>query len=141
MPSNYFWRHFPTRPDNMSKFQVSTSKRSRVMTDSRRGTRNAMLMGFFSSKKYNNQTLKKKKKYCSHYFLRCAKELNQWDTVLEYGKNNATQNPFLILESAWKVPDWKLMKEALAQVEPSCPKESQWKVRYYGRFSHENLLV
>ncbi|KAI5754015.1 hypothetical protein M8J77_005069 [Diaphorina citri] len=67
-------------------------------------------------------------------WLRCAKELNQWDTVLEYGKNSATQNPFLILESAWKVPDWKLMKEALAQVEASCPKESQWKVHLYRGF-------
>uniref|UniRef100_A0A8D8UEY6 Transformation/transcription domain-associated protein n=1 Tax=Cacopsylla melanoneura TaxID=428564 RepID=A0A8D8UEY6_9HEMI len=67
-------------------------------------------------------------------WIRCAKELNQWDTVLEYGKHSATQNPFLILESAWKVPDWKLMKEALAQVEPSCPKELQWKVHLYRGF-------
>lgn len=38
-------------------------------------------------------------------------------------------NPFLILDCAWRVPDWALMKEALTHVETSCPNEMLWKVR------------
>jgi hypothetical protein len=60
---------------------------------------------------------------------RCSKELNQWDLLLDYARDKGVQNPFLILEIAWRVPDWNLMKEALSQVEMSCPKEMMWKVR------------
>jgi transformation/transcription domain-associated protein len=59
---------------------------------------------------------------------RCSKELNQWDLLLDYARDKSVQNPFLILEIAWRVPDWNLMKEALTQVEVSCPKEMMWKV-------------
>ena len=59
---------------------------------------------------------------------RCSKELNQWDLLLDYGRDKMIHNPFLILESSWRVPDWNLMKEALGQVEASCPKEMAWKV-------------
>ena len=40
-------------------------------------------------------------------------------------------NPQLVLESAWRVPKWPMMKEALTQVEISCPKELVWKVNLY----------
>lgn len=50
------------------------------------------------------------------HWTRCARELNQWDLLLNYGRSKAEKNPFLILESAWRVPQWDLMKEALAQV-------------------------
>lgn len=61
--------------------------------------------------------------------LRCAKELNQWDLVQDYGSSEASGNPLLVLESAWRVPNWARMKEALAHVEQSYPKELAWKVR------------
>ena len=35
---------------------------------------------------------------------------------MEFGKTKGHANPFLVLESAWRVPDWQPMKEALAQV-------------------------
>ena len=60
---------------------------------------------------------------------RCAKELNQWDLVQDYGSSEASGNPLLVLESAWRVPNWARMKEALAHVEQSYPKELAWKVR------------
>lgn len=60
---------------------------------------------------------------------RCAKELNQWDLVQDYGSSEASRNPLLVLESAWRVPNWACMKEALAHVEQSYPKELAWKVR------------
>ncbi|XP_077513657.1 transcription-associated protein Nipped-A isoform X4 [Amblyomma americanum] len=65
------------------------------------------------------------------HWLRCCKELNQWELVLEYGKSKSAANPHLVLESAWRVPDWPLMKEALSQVELSCPKEQAWRVNLY----------
>ncbi|KAI4484537.1 hypothetical protein M0804_007103 [Polistes exclamans] len=68
------------------------------------------------------------------HWIRCAKELNQWDLLLEYGNKKAEKNPFLILESSWRIPNWPLMKEALAQVEHNCPKEMAWKVNLYRGF-------
>uniref|UniRef100_A0A8D8TZY5 Transformation/transcription domain-associated protein n=1 Tax=Cacopsylla melanoneura TaxID=428564 RepID=A0A8D8TZY5_9HEMI len=65
--------------------------------------------------------------------IRCAKELNQWEMLRDYGKDTSPVNPFLILDTAWKVPpnEWSLMKTMLNQVERDCPKELQWKVSLY----------
>ncbi|WAQ94364.1 TRRAP-like protein [Mya arenaria] len=63
--------------------------------------------------------------------IRCSKELNQWDHLLEYANSKGNTNPHLVLESAWRVPNWALMKDALSQVELSCPKEMAWKVNLY----------
>lgn len=65
------------------------------------------------------------------HWIRCAKELNQWDLLLDYGSKKAEKNPFLILESSWRIPNWTMMKEALAQVEHNCPKEMAWKVNTF----------
>ncbi len=65
------------------------------------------------------------------HWIRCSKELNQWDLLLEYANSKGNTNPHLVLESAWRVPNWQLMKDALAQVELSCPKEMAWKVNLY----------
>ena len=35
---------------------------------------------------------------------------------MEYGNTKGHTNPQLVLESAWRVPNWGAMKEALAQV-------------------------
>lgn len=69
-----------------------------------------------------------------NHWIRCAKELNQWDLLLDYGSKRSEKNPFLILESSWRIPNWTLMKEALAQVEQCCPKEMTWKVNLYRGF-------
>ena len=66
--------------------------------------------------------------FCS-LFDRCTKELNQWDNLLEFAKTKGNVNPFLVLESAWRVPNWSLMEEALSHVDMSCPKELMWKVK------------
>ncbi|XP_065923524.1 transformation/transcription domain-associated protein isoform X7 [Magallana gigas] len=65
------------------------------------------------------------------HWIRCCKELNQWDLLLEYATSKGNTNPHLVLESAWRVPNWSVMKDALAQVELSCPKEMAWKVNLY----------
>ena len=51
--------------------------------------------------------------------FRCSKELNQWDLLLEYANCKGNTNPHLVLESAWRVPSWGLMKDALTQVSHS----------------------
>lgn len=65
------------------------------------------------------------------HWIRCTKELNQWEVLLEYGGNKAVQNQNLVLEAAWRVPNWTQMKEALAQVEHNSPREYLWKVNLY----------
>ncbi|RZF45958.1 hypothetical protein LSTR_LSTR008335 [Laodelphax striatellus] len=67
-------------------------------------------------------------------WIRCTKELNHWGDLLEYGKEKTVMNPFLILESAWRVPDWNLMKEAIIQVDSTYPQEMAWKVQLYKGF-------
>lgn len=84
---------------------------------------------------HNTQTaspaLHSEYKLWEEHWIRCAKELNQWDLLLEYGNAKGNSNPFLVLESAWRVPNWSLMKDALAQVELSFPKELSYKVNMY----------
>ncbi|KAM4525362.1 transformation/transcription domain-associated protein isoform 2-T2 [Odontesthes bonariensis] len=65
------------------------------------------------------------------HWIRCSKELNQWEPLTEYGQSKGHSNPYLVLECAWRVSNWAAMKEALVQVELSCPKEMTWKVNMH----------
>ncbi|KAH0631953.1 hypothetical protein JD844_019873 [Phrynosoma platyrhinos] len=65
------------------------------------------------------------------HWIRCSKELNQWEALTEYGQSKGHINPYLVLECAWRVSNWTAVKEALVQVELSCPKEMAWKVNMY----------
>lgn len=53
---------------------------------------------------------------------------------MDYAKN-AVYDPFLLLECAWRTPNWDTMKEALSHVEFNCPKELGWKITMYGGFT------
>ncbi|KAH8256520.1 hypothetical protein KR032_001949, partial [Drosophila birchii] len=65
------------------------------------------------------------------HWMRCAKELNQWDILLDYAQSNREKNMFLILESSWRVPDWNLMKTALAKTEQCYLKHHGFKINLY----------
>nr|XP_046232222.1 transformation/transcription domain-associated protein [Scatophagus argus] len=65
------------------------------------------------------------------HWIRCSKELNQWEPLTEYSQSKGHSNPYLMLECAWRVSNWAAMKEALVQVELSCPKEMAWKVNMH----------
>ncbi|XP_034140404.1 transcription-associated protein 1 isoform X2 [Drosophila guanche] len=65
------------------------------------------------------------------HWMRCAKELNQWDILLDYAQSNKEKNMFLILESSWRVPDWNLMKNALAKTEQCYLKHQGFKLNLY----------
>ncbi|XP_037947653.1 transcription-associated protein 1 isoform X2 [Teleopsis dalmanni] len=69
-----------------------------------------------------------------NHWIRCAKELNQWDILLDYAQTNKEKNMFLILESAWRVPDWNLMKNALIKIEQSFGKQYGYKINLYKGF-------
>ena len=49
-------------------------------------------------------------------WVRCCKELNQWTSLQEFATSKGNHNPHLIIECAWRLPNWTLMKEALSQV-------------------------
>eukprot|EP00118_Oscarella_pearsei_P018052 m.182608 g.182608 ORF g.182608 m.182608 type:complete len:3843 (+) comp39295_c0_seq28:119-11647(+) len=65
--------------------------------------------------------------------VRCSKELGHWNQLVEHGKSSSPggPNPILVLETAWKIPDWLAMKEALAQVEMSSPETFAYKLQIY----------
>ncbi|XP_011602842.1 transformation/transcription domain-associated protein isoform X1 [Takifugu rubripes] len=65
------------------------------------------------------------------HWIRCSKELNQWEPLTEYAQSKGHSNPYLMLECAWRVSNWASMKESLVQVELSCPKEMAWKVNMH----------
>ncbi|XP_065666832.1 transformation/transcription domain-associated protein isoform X3 [Hydra vulgaris] len=64
-------------------------------------------------------------------WVRCAKELGQWDVLIEFGKSKAQSNDLIVLESAWRIPDWQAMKEALTQVELSFPDAIAYQLTLY----------
>ena len=47
---------------------------------------------------------------------RCLKELNKWEELIYVGSQSDNPDPFLVLEYAWRQPNWNAMKEALEQV-------------------------
>lgn len=75
--------------------------------------------------------MKSENRLWEKHWIRCTKELNQWDSLLEFGSSKACTNPMLVLESAWRVPNWPMMKEALVLVEPNCPASLMWRLNLY----------
>ncbi|BFZ01386.1 hypothetical protein BsWGS_04423 [Bradybaena similaris] len=70
-------------------------------------------------------------KLIENSWIKCAKELNQWESLLEYANSRGNVIPELILECAWRVPNWPLMKDALTRVESNFKREMQWKINLY----------
>jgi transformation/transcription domain-associated protein len=66
-----------------------------------------------------------------NHWIRCTKELNEWNILLEYGQSNKDKHAFLIMDSAWRVPDWNLMKQALMKAEQTSPKQMGHKISLY----------
>ncbi|XP_035826346.1 transformation/transcription domain-associated protein isoform X2 [Aplysia californica] len=64
-------------------------------------------------------------------WIKCSKEMNQWETLLEYANSRGNVIPELILECAWRVPNWPLMKDALGRVEGNFKREQQWKINLF----------
>lgn len=89
--------------------------------------------------------MKSENRVWEKHWIRCTKELNQWDSLLDYGSSKACTNPMLVLESAWRVPNWAMMKEALCLVEDNCPAALMWRLHLYKGYNyicnHENVAA
>lgn len=44
------------------------------------------------------------------------KELNQWDVLKDFANHQAVSDSMLLVECAWRMPQWQLMNDALQQV-------------------------
>lgn len=80
--------------------------------------------------------MKSENRVWEKHWIRCTKELNQWDSLLDYGSSKASTNPMLVLESAWRVPNWPMMKEALNLVEQNCPASLMWRLHLYKGYNY-----
>lgn len=80
--------------------------------------------------------MKSENRVWEKHWIRCTKELNQWDSLLEYGSSKACTNPMLVLESAWRVPNWQMMKDALVLVEENCPAALMWRLHMYKGYNY-----
>lgn len=89
--------------------------------------------------------MKSENRVWEKHWIRCTKELNQWDSLLDYGSSKACTNPMLVLESAWRVPNWAMMKEALILVEENCPAALMWRLHLYKGYNficnHEDVTA
>lgn len=68
------------------------------------------------------------------HWERTLKEQNQWEILMELGGHSNYKNPFLVLDSAWRLSNWPVMKEILTQLEHNCPREMVWKINLYRGF-------
>ena len=60
--------------------------------------------------------------------------MNQWELLQEFGSSLGCTNNQLVLESAWRSPNWLIVRDALTQLEQACPKEYAWKVSFLKNF-------
>lgn len=70
-------------------------------------------------------------KLWENHWVKCSQELNQWDILKDYGNLRHINDPYLIIESAWRIPNWSLMRESIGQIENCCPREMIWKIHLY----------
>lgn len=67
-------------------------------------------------------------------WIRCSKELNEWNIVLNYANTNRDKYGLLLTDCAWKVNDFNLMKQSLLRTEQIISKQYNAKVSLYGGF-------
>lgn len=86
-----------------------------------------------NANKPSPKVLQQEVKMWEEHWIRCSKELNQWEILLEYGNSKGSGDSRLVLEASWRnpTPNWPLMKESLTQVEMGYPKEMGWRINLY----------
>ncbi|CAF0894667.1 unnamed protein product [Adineta ricciae] len=58
--------------------------------------------------------------FLEQHWIKCTKELNQWDTLLSYCKQQSNRDHLLYLDCTWRSSNWALMKETLGQLDAMC---------------------
>ncbi|XP_043460946.1 transformation/transcription domain-associated protein-like [Leptopilina heterotoma] len=70
-------------------------------------------------------------------WIRCAKELNQWDLLLNKGKTELFNDPLFIFEICFLTSDWSTMKEYL-EINKDIPSDQLWKIELYRGYLSTN---
>lgn len=68
------------------------------------------------------------------HWIRCSKELNDWSILISYAQSNKDKYAFLLMDCAWKVSDWNLLKQTLARAEQMSSKQSDFNLSLYNGF-------
>lgn len=58
--------------------------------------------------------------FLEQHWIKCTKELNQWDTLMSYCKQQSNRDHLLYLDCTWRSANWSLMKETLGQLDAMC---------------------
>lgn len=68
------------------------------------------------------------------HWMRCTKELNDWNILISYAQANRDKYAFLLMDCAWRISDWNLMKQTIARAEQITAKQSNYKLNLYNGF-------
>ncbi|CAF0914846.1 unnamed protein product [Rotaria sp. Silwood1] len=58
--------------------------------------------------------------FLEQHWIKCTKELNQWETLMSYCKQQSNRDHLLYLDCIWRSSNWPLMKETLGQLDAMC---------------------
>ncbi|CAF1230894.1 unnamed protein product [Rotaria sordida] len=58
--------------------------------------------------------------FLEQHWIKCTKELNQWETLMSYCKQQSNRDHLLYLDCIWRSSNWSLMKETLGQLDAMC---------------------
>ncbi len=58
--------------------------------------------------------------FLEQHWIKCTKELNQWDILMSYCKQQSNRDHLLYLDCTWRSGNWSLMKETLGQLDAMC---------------------
>ncbi len=58
--------------------------------------------------------------FLEQHWIKCTKELNQWDILMSYCKQQSNRDHLLYLDCTWRSANWSLMKETLGQLDAMC---------------------
>lgn len=68
------------------------------------------------------------------HWMRCTKEMNDWSTLAGYAQTNKDKYAFLLMDCAWRISDWNLMRQALARAEQMGLKQTNYKLNLYNGY-------
>jgi len=58
--------------------------------------------------------------FLEQHWIKCTKELNQWDSLMSFCKQQSNRDHLLYLDCTWRLANWPLMKETLGQLDAMC---------------------
>lgn len=68
------------------------------------------------------------------HWIRCTKELNDWGILISYAQANRDKYAFLLMDCAWRISDWNLMKQTIVRAEEMVSKNSNYKLNLYNGY-------